>query len=109
VSLDDLRDQISRGAHMVTDALERVREEIDETRVRHQMDHEMDLLFQELGIEVYQRMAQGEPVEDSVVVQDLVDRLAEVEARLEAVRAAEDEESGQEEPGSSTTDAPNPV
>lgn len=107
MSLDDLRDQISRGAHMVTDAVERLREEIDETRVRHQMDHEMDLLFQELGIEVYQRMAQEEPVEDSVVVQDLIDRLAEVEARLEAVRAAEDEEH--EEAEGPATDAPNPA
>lgn len=84
MSLEDLKDQIARQAHAVQDFAERLKENVDDTRRRHRLDHELDLLFTELGIEVYQRMRAEEPVESSVTVQDLVDRLAEVEMRLAA-------------------------
>lgn len=82
MSLEDLKDQIARQAHAVQDFAERLKENMDNTRRRHRLDHELDVLFTELGIEVYQRMRADEPVESSVTVQDLVDRLADVEMRL---------------------------
>lgn len=100
MSLEDLRDELARRAHAVQDLAERVKEEFDDSRRRSMLDHELDRLFMELGIEVYQRMRAGEPVEDSVVVQDIVDQVAEVELRLldtqesEAAEATEAPEPG---------------
>ncbi|MDX1612307.1 MAG: hypothetical protein R3185_08050 [Candidatus Thermoplasmatota archaeon] len=98
MSLDDLKEQISRGALAVHDMAERLKEELDDSRERHHLRRELDLLFMDLGIEVYQRMRQGDPVEDSVVVQDIVDRLAQVELRMARIGAHGDEPPEPEAP-----------
>jgi hypothetical protein len=85
VALDALRQQITRGADAVQQAAQRIKQDLDETISREQLDRELDRLFTELGIEVYQRIRRGDPVVDSVVVQDLVDRIRQVEERLEKV------------------------
>lgn len=96
MSLEDLKDRIAQQAHAVQDFAERLKENLDDTRRRQRLDHELDLLFTELGIEVYQRMRADEPVAESVIVQDLVDRLAEVEMRLAAQEDAPPEAAAQD-------------
>jgi hypothetical protein len=72
----------------VQDAAGRLKHELGEAQMRHRLDRELDLLFSELGIEVYQRVRASEPVDASVVVRDLVDRIASVEReRAEHERA----------------------
>lgn len=88
MALETLRDQLARGADVVHDAAERLKHGLDTTRHRQQLQRELDRLFSELGIEVYQRIERDDPVVDSVVVEDLVDRIAEVERRLELVDEA---------------------
>lgn len=84
VTLDDIKEEITRRANAVHDAAERLIDDVDATWTRHQLERELDALFAELGVEVYQRMRRSDPVEDSVVIEDLVDRIAQVEARLPA-------------------------
>lgn len=84
MALDAIKEGISRSADAVQTAANRLKEDISETRARQQLDSELDRLFAELGVEVYQRIQRGDRVVDSVVVQDLVDRIAEVERRLRA-------------------------
>lgn len=83
VALEQIRSQITRGANVVHDAAERLRDGLEAQRVRQQLEGELDSLFAELGVEVYQRFRRGDPIEGSVVIEDLVDRIAEVEKRLE--------------------------
>lgn len=82
VALDAIKDGISRSADAVQTAADRLKEDLSESRTRQQLDRELDRLFAELGVEVYQRIQRGDRVVDSVVVQDLVDRIADVERRL---------------------------
>jgi hypothetical protein len=84
VALDAIKQGISRSADAVQTAAHQLKEDISETRTRQQLDEELDRLFMELGVEVYQRIRRGDRVTDSVVVQDIVDRIAEVERRLRA-------------------------
>lgn len=86
MALDEIREEITRKAAAVHDAAERLKEGIETQRVSQQLEGELDILFAELGVEVYQRVQRDDPVETSVVVQDMVDRIAEVEMRLEAAR-----------------------
>lgn len=88
VALDAIKQGISRSADAVQTAANRLKEDISETRTRQQLDNELDRLFAELGVEVYQRIQRGDRVVDSVVVQDIVDRIAEVERRLRAAADA---------------------
>jgi hypothetical protein len=82
VALDVIKNGISRSADAVQTAAHQIKEDLSETRTRQQLDRELDRLFAELGVEVYQRIQRGDRVVDSVVVQDLVDRIADVEHRL---------------------------
>jgi hypothetical protein len=84
VALDAIKQGISRSADAVQTAAHQIKEDLSETRARQQLDNELDRLFAELGVEVYQRIQRGDRVVDSVVVQDIVDRIAEVERRLRA-------------------------
>lgn len=85
MALDQFRETVTRGANVVHDAAERLKDGFELQRVRQQLEGELDKLFAELGIEVYQRLRRGDPVEGSVVIKDLVDRIAEIEQRLETV------------------------
>lgn len=85
MSLEDLKDRVAKRAG-------RLKHGIDDTVARHNLERELDALFSELGIEVYQRARAGEPIEDSVVVRDLVDRIAQAEAALTRKRHEPDEE-----------------
>lgn len=84
MALDAIKQGLSRSADVVQSAATQLKEDISETRTRQQLDRELDRLFAELGIEVYQRIQRGDRVLESVVVQDIVDRIAEVERRLRA-------------------------
>ncbi len=83
VALERIRDQLSKGADAVQDAALRLRSGLASERARQQLEDELDRLFSELGVEVYQRISRGDPVEESVVVEDLIDQIEEVEQRLE--------------------------
>lgn len=89
MALEALRSQLTRGAQSVHDVAERLKDGIETQRREQQLQMELDSLFSELGVEVYQRFRRGDPVVDSVVVEDLVDRIAEVEQRLEAKKQAD--------------------
>ncbi len=82
MALDAIKHGISRSADAVQSAAHRLKQDLNDTWTRQQLESELDRLFAELGIEVYQRIRRGDPVADSVVIQDLVDRIAEVERRL---------------------------
>lgn len=84
MTLDAIKQSLTRSADAVQTAAHRLKEDLNDSWTRQQLDRELDRLFAELGIEVYQRIQRGDPVVDSVVVQDLVDRIAQVEQRLEA-------------------------
>lgn len=84
MALDAIKRRISRGADAVQTAAHRLKEDLDDTLTRQQLETELDRLFAELGVEVYQRIRRGDPIDGSVVVEDLVDRIAEVERRLRA-------------------------
>lgn len=70
------------------DAASRLKSGFESERVRQELEQELDRLFAELGVLVYQRLSRGDPVEDAVAVEDLVERIGEVEQRLEAVEGA---------------------
>lgn len=84
MALDAIKEGISRSADAVQTAASQLKEDLNDSWTRQQLDRELDRLFMELGIEVYQRIQRGDPVADSVVIQDLVDRIAQVEDRLKA-------------------------
>lgn len=84
MALDAIKHGISRSADAVQTAAHRLKEDLSETRVEQRLDRELDRLFAELGVEVYQRIRRGDRVVNSVVVQDLVDRIADVERRIRA-------------------------
>jgi hypothetical protein len=88
VALEEFRAQLNRGADAVQSAASRLKDGLEAQQARDRLEGELDRLFSELGVLVYQRMSRGEPVEDAVAVRDLVDRIAEVERRLEDVEAA---------------------
>lgn len=81
MALDRLPDPFTWGAGVVSNATERIRSQ----RARLQLEDELDNLFAELGIEVYQRIKREDPVEGAVVVEDIVDRISEIEDRLDAL------------------------
>jgi len=83
VALNAIRRHITWGADRVTQVAEQLKSDVDETLNRQQLDRELDRLFTELGIEVYQRIRRGDPVNDNVVIEDLVDRIRQVEEKLE--------------------------
>lgn len=88
VALEELRAQLTRGADAVQDAASRLKSGLKSERVRQELEQELDKLFAELGVIVYQRLSRDDPVEDAVAVEDLVERIAEIEQRLEAVEGA---------------------
>lgn len=92
VPLDAVKEELARRAQAVTHAAARLKEGLDDQLARHTLNRELDALFGELGIEVYQRFRADAPVEDSVVVSDLVDRIAEVEELLVAQAARDAQE-----------------
>ncbi len=81
MALNRLPNPFTWGAGVVNSATERLRSQ----RARLQLEDELDNLFAELGIEVYQRLTRGDPVEGAVVIEDIVDRISEIEARLDAL------------------------
>lgn len=88
MALEEIRESLSRGAGAVQDAATRLKDGLESQHVKQQLEDELDRLFAELGVLVYQRMTRGDSVEDAVAVQDLVDRIGEVEQRLETVDGA---------------------
>lgn len=81
MALDRLPDPFTWGAGVVSDATKRLKSQ----RARLQLEDELDTLFGELGVEVYQRISRGDPVEEAVIVEDIVDRISEIEDRLDAL------------------------